>query len=278
VPDQEKIGTPWSDEELDAIIADYFSMLDAELSRRPYVKAKHSAALMERIGRTHRSVEFKHQNISAVLEELGRPWIPGYKPKRNYQGAIIDAIDRYLSAHRDGEYQQADPAILHAEEETSIFTEPPALAPEKERPWQLKKLVKKFDPVERDFRNRVLGRAGEEFVVEVERNRLVRFERYDLAKKVRWVAAEDGDGAGYDVASFDAAGNEVLIEVKTTNGAAKTPFFLTRNEFETAKARSESWRLYRVHLFSQTPRIFTLAPPLEAVLHLNTEAWRASFA
>src|SRR5580658_5760233 len=97
--DQEKLGTTWRDDELDAIIADYFSMLDAELSGRPYVKARHSADLMERIGRTHRSVEFKHQNISAVLDELGMPWIPGYKPKRNYQNAIFDAIDRYLSRH-----------------------------------------------------------------------------------------------------------------------------------------------------------------------------------
>lgn len=69
--DQEKIGTEWQDDELDAIIADYFSMLDAELNHRPYVKSHHSAALMAQIGRTHRSVEFKHQNISAVLEELG---------------------------------------------------------------------------------------------------------------------------------------------------------------------------------------------------------------
>jgi hypothetical protein len=76
--DQNKIGTPWSDDELDAIIADYFAMLDAELTGRPYVKSHHSSALMERIGRTHRSVEFKHQNISAVLEELGLPWIRGY--------------------------------------------------------------------------------------------------------------------------------------------------------------------------------------------------------
>jgi hypothetical protein len=54
---------------------------------------------MAQIGRTHRSVEFKHQSISAVLGELGLPWIPGYKPKRNYQNAIFDAIDRYLSGH-----------------------------------------------------------------------------------------------------------------------------------------------------------------------------------
>ena len=97
--DEEKIGKPWNDDELDAIIADYFSMLDEELSGRSYVKARHSAALMQQIGRTHRSVEFKHQNISAVLDELGMPWIPGYKPKRNYQAAIFEAIGRFLIAH-----------------------------------------------------------------------------------------------------------------------------------------------------------------------------------
>jgi hypothetical protein len=137
VADQEKIGRPWSDDELDAIIADYFTMLDAELSRRPYVKFRHSAALMERIGRTHRSVEFKHQNISAVLDELGLPWIPGYKPKRNYQAAIFDAIDRFLSARRDVTYQQVPPAILRVEEgeDAGVFIEASALSPEKNRPW-----------------------------------------------------------------------------------------------------------------------------------------------
>src|SRR5438034_4328834 len=97
--DEKKIGTNWQDDELDAIVADYFAMLSSDLSGRPYVKSRHSAALMARIGRTHRSVEFKHQNISAVLDELGMPWIPGYKPKRNYQNAIFDAIDRYLTHH-----------------------------------------------------------------------------------------------------------------------------------------------------------------------------------
>ena len=238
VADQAKIGKPWNDDELDAIIADYFAMLDEELSRRRYVKAAHSAALMGRIGRTHRSVEFKHQNISAVLEELGLPWIAGYKPKRNYQAAIFDAIDRYLSGHRDVAYQQTATAILHVEEGASVFIGPPALSPEKERPWQLERLVRKFDPVERDFRNRALGKAGEEFVIEVERNKLAKAERPDLVSKVRWVAAEEGDGAGYDILSFDPSGEERLIEVKTTNGAAKTPFFLTRNEHETARARA----------------------------------------
>jgi hypothetical protein len=279
VADQEKIGRPWNNDELDAIIADYFDMLETELARLPYVKSHHSAALMERIGRTHRSVEFKHQNISAVLEELGLPWIPGYKPKRNYQSAIFDAIDRFLSARGSVPYQQVPVAILTVEEgeDAPVFIDPPNLLPEKNRPWQLERLIKKFDPVERDFRNRSLGKAGEAFVLEVERKKLEKADRLDLASNIRWVAAEEGDGAGYDILSFDPSGKERLIEVKTTNGAAKTPFFLTRNEHQTAKVRADSWRLYRVHLFSQTPRIFAVAPPLETVVRLRTEAWRASF-
>jgi uncharacterized protein DUF3883 len=275
--DQDKIGTPWSDDELDAIVADYFAMLGAELAGQPYVKSHHSAALMALIGRTHRSVEFKHQNISAVLDELSLPWIPGYKPKRNYQAAIFPAIDRYLSSHRHIVYEQQPPQILRVEENTDLFVPPPQAVPNVERPRPLENLVRKFDPVERDFRNRALGKAGEEFVLKLERERLLKMERADLARKVRWIAYEDGDGAGYDILSFEAGGKQRLIEVKTTNGAARTPFFLTRNECETAAARADAWQLYRVHLFAQTPRIFTIKPPLEAVLKLRPEAWRASF-
>src|SRR6202046_2596797 len=103
--DPSKVGTDWQADELDAIVSDYFDMLTQDVAGRSYVNLQHSAALMALIGRTHRSVEFKHQNISAVLDELGLPWIPGYKPKRNYQNAIFGAIDRYLSAH---------PSILEA--------------------------------------------------------------------------------------------------------------------------------------------------------------------
>lgn len=60
--------------------------------------------------------------------------------------------------------------------------------------------------MERDARNRSLGRVGESFVIDLERRRLTQFDRGDLARKVRWVAAEDGDGAGYDVLIVRPAG------------------------------------------------------------------------
>ena len=70
---------------------------------------------------------------------------------------------------------------------------------------------------------------------------------------------------------------ERLIEVKTTNGGVRTPFYLTRNEHEVSEVRGDVWRLYRVHLFAQCPSIYTLSPPLAQALHLRAEAWRASF-
>jgi len=275
--DEEKVGKPWRDDELDAIIADYFAMLAADLAGRPYIKSRHSAALMAQIGRTHRSVEFKHQNISAVLDELGLPWIPGYMPKRNYQNAIFDAIDRYLTHHP--EILIPAPALqLESTASSAIFVDPssPAIA-KQPIPEKLRRLVRKFDPVERDYRNRSLGKAGEAYVVDVERKQLAQADRDDLARKVRWVSEEDGDGAGYDIHSFDPHGRERLIEVKTTNGAARTPFFLSRNECDFAAERPDDWCIYRVHLFAKHPRIFTISPPLEDALNMVPETWRASF-
>jgi hypothetical protein len=98
-----------------------------------------------------------------------------------------------------------------------------------------------------------------------------------LSNKVRWIAAEEGDGAGYDILSFDLSGSSRFLEVKTTNGSARTPFFLTRNECEQALQRPKEWRIYRVHLFAKSPRVFTIAPPLAGAVILRPESWRASF-
>src|ERR1700751_5037716 len=96
----------WTDGELDIIVADYFAMLNDEAVSKSYSKAEHNRLLQRHIDRTEGSIEFKHQNISAVLLELGLPRIVGYLPAANYQKAIIPAIDRYLSKH---------PVALHPE-------------------------------------------------------------------------------------------------------------------------------------------------------------------
>jgi len=197
------------------------------------------------------------------------------KPYR--ENAIFDAIERYLTRHpRAIELAQATrvPTLAVGEE---VFVDPPTITSEQPLPVRLQRLIRKFDPVERDKRNRVLGIAGEEFVLNIERRKLVEADRPDLARKVRWVTQEEGDGAGYDIYSFSAAGKERLLEVKTTNGSAKTPFFVSRNEYDLSQERASEWLLYRVHKFATHPRIFVIAPPVEHFAHLSPESWRASF-
>jgi len=269
--------TDWTDGELDRIVADYFSMLGEEISGIPYNKAAHNRALRDGLDRSKSSVEFKHRNISAVLVELGLPSIRGYFPAENYQAAIIVAIDRYLSQN---------PAALHPEKVVDGWSErqglfvgvPPPLLPVSPRRADIERLVRKFNPVERDFRNRKLGRDGEELVFHHERQRLTQLERPDLAKKIRWISEELGDGAGYDILSFDARGKERLLEVKTTVGADVTPFYITRNELSLASERPEAFRLCRVFDFSAHPRMFELTPPLEKLVHLSPLNYEASFS
>lgn len=270
-------GQDWTDDELDRIVADYFDMLGEEIAGIAFNKAAHNRALRDHIDRSKSSVEFKHRNISAVLVELGLPRIRGYFPAENYQGAIVASIDRFLSQN---------PAALHPERVAQGLAEPqglfvgtpPPLLPVVPRRADMERLVRKFDPVERDFRNRKLGRDGEAMVFNFERQRLQQLDRPDLAKKVKWISEELGDGAGYDILSFDAKGKERLLEVKTTVGADVTPFYITTNELSVAAERPDAFRLCRVFDFTEHPRMFELVPPLEKFVHLSPLSYKASFS
>lgn len=68
----------WTDLEIDLIVADYLAMLIEELNGRSFSKAVHNRALQGLLTNPPRrrgSIEFKHQNISAVLLGLGQPWL-----------------------------------------------------------------------------------------------------------------------------------------------------------------------------------------------------------
>ena len=79
----------WTDAENDTIVADYFAMLAGEEAGQPYSKAEHNRMVAQLTGRPRGSIEYKHQNISAVLKGLGETWIQGYKPAYNFQGSLV---------------------------------------------------------------------------------------------------------------------------------------------------------------------------------------------
>ena len=273
---------PWTDEENDLIVADYFAMLAEDMAGRPYNKAQHRRSLMPHLrSRTEGSIEFKHQNISAVLKGLGEDWIPGYKPAFNFQMTLVDAVARWLAWNPAwlGRMPGSRPAN-GLREAAQIWTGPSPTLSNQPPPQELEQMLhiaRKFDVAGRDERNRALGRAGEERVLAHERASLRSAGRDDLARKVRWVSEEDGDGAGYDIASFSPDGLPRLIEVKTTNGWERTPFHITRNELAVAEERRSEWRLFRLWNFSREPKAFELHPPLDAHVSLTATTFQASF-
>jgi hypothetical protein len=271
-------GSDWTDREIDLIVADYFAMLQMELGGQAYVKSHRNISLQQLINRSHASIEFKHGNISAVLERLGLPIIKGYKPRENFQGALIEGVGRYLgSPSRPASLVTFDEAVVDDIAALPIVDPPNLVVGEKTSTRPLDRLVRKFDPAARDARNRTLGLQGEERAFHAERHRLSAAGREDLARKVRWVAQEDGDGAGYDIRSYSLSGSERLLEVKTTLGHARTPFYLSSNELAFSQERPDAFRLLRIYDFAGSAKAFELEPPLTDHVGLLPTTYRASF-
>ena len=271
-------GGDWSDAENDQIVGNYLDMLVEDLAGRPYNKAAHNRALQAQLpSRSRGAIEWKHQNISAILREMNKSWIPGYKPAVDFQESLIEAVIRNPGLRAI--HSQSPGISTSAQEAGSFFLAPPPpplnrdVLAEKQR----RALERRFDPAEADARNRELGRAGEALVLDFERYVLRRSGRADLADRVRWTSREDGDGAGYDIASFTPEGGPRLVEVKTTNGWERSAFHISRNELKVANDNRDSWRLVRVWNFARQPRAFELAPPLDAHVSLTPTSFLARF-
>jgi hypothetical protein len=277
-----KTGGPWTDQENDLIVADYFSMLNFDLAGRPFSKTDHRGALSERLpARNDKSIEFKHMNISAVMLGLGQPRVSGYPPAPNFQLSLIDAVLRWL-AHRPewGEPLKASSSGAALRDESPLWiSTPPTLAnePSPVDPKFLAAITSRVDVAAMDAKNKNLGRAGEERAFHHERASLSVAGRSDLARRVRWTAAEDGDGYGYDIHSFEPDGRDRLIEVKTTNGWDRTPFHISTNELNVADERRDVWCLLRLYDFARAVRAFEIRPPLERHVELTPTTFRASF-
>lgn len=88
----------------------------------------------------------------------------------------------------------------------------------------------------------LLGRLGEEFVLQREINRLG--DIYPaLAKLVLPYYKMKGPSPGYDILSFDDQGKPILLEVKTSTGDNGN-FRLTSHELNTAKKLTASGEAY----------------------------------
>lgn len=278
----------WTRLEVELVVADYFAMLLEEMAGRRVDKSAHRRALKPLLkGRSEGSIEFKHQNISAVLINFRQPFIAGYLPRQNYQMLLEQVVLEWLAGHPRFFAALADGPVLSpascpelpTEGPVSRLIEAPPDVPTGARPARPHEPGTRFyrqDYVRRDAENRRLGRLGEEWVVEFERRRLHDEEkRSDLAGKVEWTADTRGDGAGYDITSFNSDESSRLIEVKTTGLGKWQPFLLTANELAVSNRLADRYVLYRVFEFSKAARLYQLPGDLGRTCHLDATLYSA---
>lgn len=280
----------WTKQEVEAAVADYFRMLTLELAGQKYSKSEHRQHLLRLLhNRSEGAVERKHQNISAVLIELGCQYIAGYKPLKNYQSLLYEVVAERVqhdelfnkAALAAAEMPAASPVL---DDYSRILVEPPGFSLGAREPTssyevhrQRVRAVKR-DYLDREARNLSLGSAGEEFVVDYERWRLMSSGKRKLAESVEHVSSTQGDGLGYDVLSFEITGSPRLIEVKTTSFGKETPFFISRTEVELSRSEPELFHLYRLFEFRREPRLFSLGGPIDQHCNLDPITFRAGFS
>jgi len=270
---------PWTNEEIEACVKDYLHMLALELNGQKYNKESHIRGLAEKLKERNRSsIQFKFCNVSAILLELGYPYIDGYKPRSNYQKLLFKEVEKklQLSSSLQESVQSAvtRPAVVASvEDKSNLWADAPKVATRR-------KIDPSFSPVQRDYlaqeaRNRSLGHAGESFVVELERLRLHAAGCRHLADQVEQVSSSHGDGVGYDVLSYETNGRERFIEVKTTAFGISTPFYVTRNEILRSEKDFEKYHLYRIFSFRTNPRLFDLPGAISESCSLDAVTYLA---
>lgn len=264
----------WSNIEVELIVTDYFNMLSAELVGKSYSKADHRKNLLPLLyNRSEGSIEYKHQNISAVLANLGQPYIKGYLPRYNYQMLLEDKVLDYLIINTNLE----DKFEIFADKEVSqsslkinfenIIVEPPQVKTIAETLVRYQRNPIKVNYLEREQNNHKLGNLGEEIVLEFEKWNLIKIGKEKLADKVEWVSKYQGDGAGFDILSKYSNGTDKYIEVKTTKLSKETPFFFTRNELQFSLDHTNDFHLYRLFNIEEQAKMFIKRGDLNSICY-----------
>jgi len=276
----------WSEPEVEAAVEDYFNMLRMELIGRKYNKTEHRRALMECLdNRSDGSVELKHQNISAVLIEMGIPYIDGYKPRSNYQRTLLPAAvaDFIVNNPELQSLFQADsevvPSLPTVTDLLAAMEAPPKREEKEEAAVMESRAIYNpvgVDYVEREAQNQMLGDAGEQFVINFERARLIHARKEALAERIEQVSVTVGPSAGFDIRSFEENGVDRFIEAKTTKYGKNTPFFVTPNELEFSQKNAAQYFLYRIFKFRADPRLFALHGHLQEQCILKPYQYLAS--
>jgi ubiquitin len=185
---------------------------------------------------------------------------------------IVNDLSRYVESYRKIVNDPASSVLLDVLAE-SVFEETdqkqqsdlnydlPTFNPivlESEPKDKNKKRKTTSKPSKPSMPSKKVGDAGEKYVYEFEKNKLEKLGLNDLADKIVKQYDDLSYFPGYDIQSFDEAGNEIFIEVKSTIGKYKNYFEISENEIKAAKELGDAYYIYQVTNALTDPKISTV--------------------
>ena len=121
-----------------------------------------------------------------------------------------------------------------------------------------KKSNLKREYLRRSKESNKIGIAGEEYVIEYEKRKLREKNLSHLENQIIWQAKDYSFFPGYDIKSFNHLGEEIFIEVKSTQGSKQTQFQITDGELKAAERYGDNYYVYCVYNVLKNPKIFAI--------------------
>jgi Domain of unknown function (DUF3883) len=242
------------------------------------------------LGKPTKSIKLKLQHISSILVNSDLPYLEDYKPIPRAEIDITDWTETYnlkkillerfnrtdltkllLDLSTKDTFNLKLPITLELDEipDENIYDE---IGVSEQKSFKIRP---KINYVEREIKNSKLGEAGEEWVLNFEKQRLSSIGLERLIEKISWVSKEIGDGLGYDIISYNSNSEQIYIEVKTTCLGKSSAFYLTQREIEVANC-TINYYIYRVFDFDRGAKIYILENNLAEHLDLVPINYRAT--
>ncbi|PHI29716.1 HNH endonuclease [Budvicia aquatica] len=115
----------WSEEELEVTVQAYFDMYSKYLGKIPFAKTAYYKALHLQFGRSEKAFEYRMQNISYVITQLGMEFLPGLKPAKNIGEKNYLKVEAIIKKITQDEDNLLPPEKQFLQEISSSYEIPP---------------------------------------------------------------------------------------------------------------------------------------------------------
>ncbi|MCG8436311.1 MAG: DUF3883 domain-containing protein [Gammaproteobacteria bacterium] len=251
-----------------ALVTSYFEILQKDITDQVSKKmqiAKENEEKLQSI--TDEERKQYYQQISALLMEIGMPFLDEYRPINGSSSALELALKHFLeknlkaiSAMRKVSMHN-DKAVPDELEDSKMHW----VAPPKPLDYRINGMPKALAALHADFDFRAheyqdtsLYKDAVKFAFAYEKRRLQEVGMKNAASEIERVDDALRELTGYDIASYNDDGSERHILVKPTYYGLYFPFYLTTAELEFAKQSKGDLFIYRIVNFATTRKLFVM--------------------